>query len=85
MSILLPPELLEFVNTEVALGKYPSEADVVCAGLRLLREREKRLASLRADIQIGLDQLDRGEGRTLDAEEVKARGHERFAKRHESK
>jgi hypothetical protein len=36
-----------------------------------------RLRTLRADLQLGLDSLDRGEGRTLDLDEVRRRARER--------
>ena len=87
MSQVVPREFDEFVAREIASGKYRSHEEVVSAGLRLLQERERKLESLRADIQVGLDQLDRGEGITLETEEaqraffedVKARGRERLA------
>jgi antitoxin ParD1/3/4 len=69
--------LAQFVEQEVASGKYGSEVDVLCEGLRLLQERQRRLRSLRADIQAGLDQLDRGEGIPLDVEAVIADGESR--------
>jgi len=77
----LPPELEAFVQHELASGKYPSQAVMVCEGLRLLREREKRLQALRAEVQPALEQLDRGEGAPLDGESIKARGLKRLADR----
>ncbi len=51
-------------------------SDYVRALIRKDRERQAGLSALRADLQLGVDQLDRGEGRP--AEEVfkrlKARG-----------
>jgi antitoxin ParD1/3/4 len=65
MSILIPPELEAFVAQEVASGKYRSRKEVISEGLRLLREHQRKLDQLRADIQVGLDQLERGEGVVL--------------------
>ncbi len=79
MSTSLPHDLQHFVQQEVASGKYRSEEDVVCEGLRLLREREGRLQALREDIEPALEQLDRGEGGPLDAESIKTRGRKRLA------
>jgi len=87
MSQVVPQEFDDFVAREVASGKYRSHEEVVSAGLRLLQERERKLAALRADIQVGFDQLDRGEGITIESEEalraffedIKARGLERLA------
>jgi antitoxin ParD1/3/4 len=77
MATAFPPEIEQFVREEVASGKYRSEEEVVCAGLRLLREREARLQALRNDVLPALEQLDRGEGQPLDAESIKARGRKR--------
>jgi len=79
MAIAFPPELEQFIHQEVASGKYDSKEDVLCAGLRLLREREARLQALRDDILPALEQLDRGEGEPLDAEAIKAKGRQRLA------
>jgi antitoxin ParD1/3/4 len=56
----LPPELQQFVEQELASGRYRSVDDVICDGLRLLRER--KLHELRREIDAGLEQLERGEG-----------------------
>ena len=81
MSMSLPHDLQQFVQQEIASGRYQSEEDVVREGLRLLRERDRRLQALREDIQPALEQLDRGEGERLDAESIKARGRKRLAAR----
>lgn len=65
MNVSLTPELERRVAQKVESGLYTTASEVVREGLRLLFEadeaREQRLARLRADIQLGLDQLDRGE------------------------
>ena len=76
-----PPELARFVQQELANGKYQSEEEMLCEGLRLLREREQRMAALRADLMPALEQLDRGEGKELEVEDIKARGRKRLAER----
>ena len=57
----LPPDLAQFVADQLAQGKYGSASDVVCDGVRLLREREERLTALRADVDQGLAQLESGD------------------------
>jgi antitoxin ParD1/3/4 len=62
----------ELIRELVESGRFESAADVVLEGLGLLQEQEllrkASLEKLRADIQIGIDQADRGE--TIPAEEV---------------
>jgi antitoxin ParD1/3/4 len=80
----IPPELQQFVDQELASGQYRSADEVICAGLRLLRER--RLFQLRGEVQAGLDQLDRGEAIELADQQalrtffddIKARGRNRL-------
>jgi antitoxin ParD1/3/4 len=59
--IPIPAEFQQFVQVVVANGEYASEADVVAAALRLLQQRQHRVEQLRAELQIGRDQLDRGD------------------------
>ena len=78
MSVSLPPDLEQFVRQELASGGYTSEDEILLEGLRLLQKRKKRLQHLQNDIQIGLDQLDQGEGDLLDMEVVKAKVAQRL-------
>ena len=72
MNVSVGKDFEEFVKAKVSSGDYASVSEVVREGLRLLKERERlleaRIQSLRGDIQIGLDQADRGE--LLDGETV---------------
>jgi antitoxin ParD1/3/4 len=46
-SISLGDHFAAFAHAQVVAGRYSSTSDVVRAGLRLLEEREARLATLR--------------------------------------
>lgn len=64
MNVSLPKALAEFVEKEVASGNYSTASEVVRDGLRMLREEravyEEKLAILRREIQIGLDEVNAG-------------------------
>ena len=47
---------------------------------RAILARIDALATLRAELQVGIDELDAGLGRPLDIEDIKRRGRERLAK-----
>ena len=47
MNVSLTPDLERFTRTLVEGGRYNSASEVVRSGLRLLEEREARLADLR--------------------------------------
>lgn len=53
--------LEKVVEGLVAHGRYGSKSEVLRTGVRLVQEREAKLAKLWAELQIGIDQLDAGE------------------------
>jgi antitoxin ParD1/3/4 len=72
MNISLPPQLEKFVKRKVASGKYGSASEVIREALRLMdeveKERKAQLEELRREIQVGIDEADRGE--LYDVDEV---------------
>lgn len=92
MNVSLTPALERLVHKKVRSGDYQSASEVVRDALRMLQERDRqrtqRLAELRKELQIGLDELGRGEGIELDDkglcdffDDVKLRGRQRLARR----
>ena len=65
MNVSLTPELERRIAEKLESGMYTTASEVVREGLRMLFEadeaRGRRLERLRAEIQLGLDDLDRGE------------------------
>ena len=86
MLASLPPDLEAFIQSEVASGKYASATDVVSEAVRLLQEREANLASLRAEIHVGLSAHARGELTVIETDadrqalidDIQRRGRERL-------
>lgn len=73
MHVSLPPELEKFVEEKVKAGHYATADEVVEDSLRLLRHLpEWTDEELRKEIGIGLAQLERGEGKPWNVEEIKA-------------
>jgi antitoxin ParD1/3/4 len=47
-SVVIGDQLSEFIEGQIAKGRYGSSSEVVRAGLRLLEEHEAKLEALRA-------------------------------------
>jgi len=80
MTITVPPQLEEIIQQELASGKYESEDQVIAEALHLLQKRECKLNALREEIQVGIKQLDNGEGDPLDMASIKEEISKKLAK-----
>jgi len=64
MNISLPADMVDFVESEVSRGGYASSSEVVRDDLRLLRHdkalEEEKLAILRREIAIGMEDAEAG-------------------------
>ena len=83
MDISLPPDLEQYVSLEVKSGKYQSPSEVVRDGLLLLKDREQRLAQLRKEIAIELEQAEKGDLEPLGMPEILAEARHRFGPNHQ--
>ncbi len=77
MSADLGDALERFVKKLVASGRYHSKSEVLREGVRLIQEREARLAALDASIARGLADADAG--RVKPSSEVFARLESKLA------
>jgi antitoxin ParD1/3/4 len=71
ISADLGQRLESFVSNLVETGRYNSKSEVLREGVRLVEEREARLAALDAALAVGLADIEAG--RTKPLEEVAAR------------
>ncbi|MEC4891484.1 MAG: type II toxin-antitoxin system ParD family antitoxin [Oscillatoria sp. PMC 1051.18] len=80
MSIILKPEHEQFIQSQVASGKFANQEEVLDTAFRLLEklhgEYEQWLEETRNKVKVGITELDRGEG--LDGEAVITEILERF-------
>lgn len=72
----LPPELEQFVEEQVAEGRYGSSQELVVTAVRVLREVETRQRQFSEDVRLGMDQLKRGEFNDYDEAELRQRFEE---------
>lgn len=85
MQIVLPPELENLVQRQLASGKYQNAIEVILAGVKLLDGQEDiyqgRLQELQQEAQLGWEAAQRGElidGATAMAQ-IRAKVYERNA------
>ena len=65
-AVQLADDLDAFVRAQVEAGSYASPDEVILAGVRRFKaqaeDEARRLARFHEAVQIGLDQIERGEG-----------------------
>jgi antitoxin ParD1/3/4 len=76
-SVDLGNQLEGFVSSLVKSGRYNSRSEVMREGVRLIHERETRLAALDASIRRGIADADAG--RVHDLDEVEAELDAKYA------
>jgi len=72
MHISLTPELESRIRAKVESGFYNNASEVVREALRFMETHEDlvheiKLAHLRDQLQVGIEQLDRGEGIVMES------------------
>ena len=66
ISADLGAPLEQFVASLVATGRYNSKSEVLREGVRIIQEREAKLAALDAAIARGIADADAGRGKPLE-------------------
>lgn len=76
MYIQIKPELEQFIQAQLASGRFASADDVISEAFKLLQEREQRIEELRQKIAIGTEQI--AKEKVTDGEVVFARFQEKI-------
>jgi len=80
MHVAIKPQDEEVIRQRIETGQFDDAADVVHAALNALEERD-RFNRLQAELKIGLDQFERGEGAPFTRErfeQIKSRAYENW-------
>ncbi|MEH2456736.1 type II toxin-antitoxin system ParD family antitoxin [Nostoc sp.] len=85
MNITLKSEIEQFIQAQIATGRYANAEEVISKALKLLEERDKEyqewVEETRQKVDVAIAELERGEG--LDGETVVMQILDRFQKAHE--
>ena len=83
MTITVRDDVARAIESAVARGEFQTSNDAVEWALSHLARalEEEKLATLRADIQLGLDDIKAGRARPFDRNEIIAAGRARLAAR----
>ena len=91
MSSAFSSDIDQLVQQQLATGQYQSAEDVMRTALQLLADRSQRLKELRAEVQVGRDDLDRGDYEEYDESSlrelfdgIQQRGRARYEARNRS-
>jgi antitoxin ParD1/3/4 len=85
MNVSLPEDLMDYVKSQVAGGRYSSASEMVRDALRQLKQfekmREQAHAQLAREVELGWADLEAGRVTDFDPEAIKAAGRERLARK----
>ncbi len=76
MNIQLKPELEQFIQVQIATGKFANVDDAINQAVKLLEKREQRLEELRRKLVSGTEQIAKGQ--VTDGEIVFAKFQEKI-------
>ncbi len=76
MNITLKPEYEQFIQAQLATGRYTTIDDLIGEALALLMQQEQRLSELRHKITVGTEQIRIGQ--VMDGETVFAQLQEKL-------
>jgi Arc/MetJ-type ribon-helix-helix transcriptional regulator len=74
MATDLSPENEQFIQNAIGTGLYHDRGEALNQAVELLKKREQLIR----DVNLGIEQLQSGEGAPLDIEEIKATVRNKF-------
>jgi len=91
--VSLPSDLEQFISDEVSRGGFESREEVIAEAVRQMHEKQQAEKDLQAEVQRGIDSLNRGEGTVIRNEEegqaylddIKRRGRDWLAHQQDPK
>lgn len=83
MEIAISPQTERLIETILETGRYENMDEMLSTAVSMLLDLEEseKLARLRADIRIGIEQADRGECVEFDVEKTKERARQMLARK----
>ena len=85
MKVSLPKDLMDYVKSQVAGGRYSSASEMVRDALRHLKQlekmREQAHAELAREVELGWADFDAGRVIDFDPEAIRVAGRERLARK----
>jgi putative addiction module CopG family antidote len=72
MQITLPAHLEQFIADQVQSGVFSSANEAVCKAVENLQSLEQRRAALEHDLEIGFQQIERGECTIVEHDNIQA-------------
>jgi len=69
MTTDLSPENEQYIQNAIAAGQYHDRGEILDRAVELLKKREQLIR----DVNLGIEQLERGEGKIWDMEEINAK------------
>ncbi len=76
MSIDISPENERYIDHAVATGMFRDRSQALNAAIELLKQREQLIR----DVNLGIEQLEKGQGKPLDVEAIMAQIGQRLRK-----
>lgn len=82
MHINLSPEMEKYLQTKVGTGFYSNTSEVVRDAIRRMWAEDEKLQALRVAVQVGDEQIERGEGVAYTPERLDQITEKAFANAH---